>query len=429
MTLLVTTVVTLLALILMKLGLSSYNGRALAAVALTTWLAFHLFVMVPMQYFSPAGELRLMRNVVQVIPRVPGQIISVHVRSQDKVKPGQPLFNIDPRDYEAEVRRLEGVLAGAETQAALLEEQVHSAELTLELSHQQLAAAEARYTSGSQEKLVRANASAKAAHANSLMADKDMERQRTLFTDKVISSEEYDKTRQAQVVALNELRAAQADEAAAEIELAGGQNMVDSAKERVSLAESELKQAQINRDARSNGVNPLIAQAQEQLVIARLKLDWTTVTSEIEGTALNVQLLPGQQVGTTPVMLVQDDARTQFQTAIGQSVVRNIKVGDPAEMFFEYYPGKHCPAHVILIGEGLREGELVPSGNLPGTLDLNRRQSPIIVRLKPDDPQLATILPTGAGGVAAIYTQQGVITPFVRKLTERMRSWWKFIRP
>ncbi len=95
-------------------------------------------------------------------------------------------------------------------------------------------------------------------------------------------------------------------------------------------------------------------------------------------------------------------------------------------MFLDMFPGKHFPAKVESIGEGVAEGQLTPTGNLPSSADLKKR-SPIIVRLVPEDPRLAESLPTGSGGIGSVFTETFKMTSIPRKVIGRMLSWWKFV--
>jgi multidrug resistance efflux pump len=428
MNLLVTLVGTLLVFVLMKIHVLKFSGRGLIIVALVINMGFRFFVLVPMQYYSPAGELRVMRNTLQVVPRVSGQVVAVHVKSHEKVAAGDPLFSIDRRPFAEEVKRLEGALSDAETRAGLLEEQLRSAESNLELSRQKLVIATAQFKTTSEELLLGAIAATQAARATSANADSEWERMQPLVASNAVSAQEFDNAREAQAVAQNNLRAAEANEAAARIAVKTSENQIEAARQSVYLSESAVRQAKLNFESRSNGENPMVVQARALLEEAKLKLEWTTVSAPITGTVASVNILPGQQVGNSPVLILQNDVDTKFYVALEQSVLRNVRVGDRAEMFLDIFPGEHFPATVESIGEGVAEGQLTPTGNLASSADLQKR-SPIIVRLVPDDPGLAASLPTGAGGIGAVFTDKFKVTAIPRKVICRMLSWWKFVMP
>ena len=73
-------------------------------------LALLLGLFIPMQWGAPAGPGVIVRNSVQIIPSVAGEVIDVPVEANTPVKQGDVLFRIDPTTYEAQVRALEAQL-------------------------------------------------------------------------------------------------------------------------------------------------------------------------------------------------------------------------------------------------------------------------------------------------------------------------------
>src|SRR5262249_13399728 len=55
-------------------------------------------------------------NVVGIAPRVRGQIIALHIVDNQAVKEGDPLFEIDPEDYEDILKRAQAALATLDRQ-------------------------------------------------------------------------------------------------------------------------------------------------------------------------------------------------------------------------------------------------------------------------------------------------------------------------
>lgn len=60
---------------------------------------------------------------------LPGVVVSVEVKEGERVKPGQPLFNLDTRQVEADVRVKQAMLASAKSQLAKLQAMPRSEEL------------------------------------------------------------------------------------------------------------------------------------------------------------------------------------------------------------------------------------------------------------------------------------------------------------
>src|SRR5262249_47526617 len=70
-------------------------------------------------------------NVVGIAPRVRGQIIALHVVDNQAVKGGDPLFGVDPEDYELDLRTVQAALATLDRQIVVARAQ--DAQLTFQV--------------------------------------------------------------------------------------------------------------------------------------------------------------------------------------------------------------------------------------------------------------------------------------------------------
>ena len=77
-------------------------------------LLLFLFLFVPMQWGAPSGPAVVVRNNVQIVPNVRGQVIEVPVKANTKLNKGDVLFRIDPTQYQAKVDQLTAQLKLAE---------------------------------------------------------------------------------------------------------------------------------------------------------------------------------------------------------------------------------------------------------------------------------------------------------------------------
>src|SRR4029079_18565629 len=67
-------------------------------------LMFGLFI--PMGWGAPQGPAMVVRNSVQIVPNVAGEVIDVPVVANTPLKAGDVLFKIDPVPYQAQVDAL-----------------------------------------------------------------------------------------------------------------------------------------------------------------------------------------------------------------------------------------------------------------------------------------------------------------------------------
>ena len=85
------------------------------------WLVFLLIVLfIPMQWGAPSGAVTLYKPVIEVIPNVSGEVISVEAEPRKPMKKGDVIFRIDPTVYDAKVEELQArkALAAANLERA-----------------------------------------------------------------------------------------------------------------------------------------------------------------------------------------------------------------------------------------------------------------------------------------------------------------------
>jgi len=77
-------------------------------------LALLVGLFIPMGWGAPSGPVAVVRNSVQIIPSVAGEVVEVPVVANTPVKEGDVLFRIDPTTYQAQVQGIEAQLKFAE---------------------------------------------------------------------------------------------------------------------------------------------------------------------------------------------------------------------------------------------------------------------------------------------------------------------------
>ncbi|QOL27181.1 HlyD family secretion protein [Thalassotalea sp. LPB0316] len=94
-----------------------------------TWallVPFEFFLIlgffIPLQWGAPAADVRALAYTVPITPNVAGQVTEVLVEPNVEIQKGQPLFTIDPTQYEAALEGLQAQLALAKTRLKQSEE-------------------------------------------------------------------------------------------------------------------------------------------------------------------------------------------------------------------------------------------------------------------------------------------------------------------
>lgn len=80
-----------------------------AGAAYAGWRLYHLYITNPW-----TRDCQVRANVVGIAPRISGPVIQVAVKDNQEVKQGDLLFQIDPADYQAQVRISQGQVLNAE---------------------------------------------------------------------------------------------------------------------------------------------------------------------------------------------------------------------------------------------------------------------------------------------------------------------------
>ncbi len=93
-------------LIFFKLELLPWNRKSQITVGAIGVTAILLLVFSMNLYQPYSQDVRVYRNVVQVVPRVTGRVVEVAVKPNTLVQRGDVLFRIDPEPLQYEVDRL-----------------------------------------------------------------------------------------------------------------------------------------------------------------------------------------------------------------------------------------------------------------------------------------------------------------------------------
>jgi multidrug resistance efflux pump len=109
---LVNTYIALLALFVWLRFIPLNTFWKLSPVVVLLVLLIGLFI--PMGWGAPSGSAAVIRNSVQIVPSVAGEVVEVPVTANTPVKAGDVLFRIDPTTYQAQVDAIDAQLKLAE---------------------------------------------------------------------------------------------------------------------------------------------------------------------------------------------------------------------------------------------------------------------------------------------------------------------------
>ncbi|WP_017346945.1 HlyD family secretion protein [Pantoea sp. A4] len=265
-------------------------------------------------------------NAVTIAPKASGYVVKLLVTDNQRVKKGDLLVEIDPRDNAAQRDQ-------AKAQLGLAQAQLHQAQAQLSLSRVQYPAQRDQ-----------ALADQAKAQANLLNAQADDRRQRAV-DPRATTQRNIDN-------ASAQLRSAQAQ--------------LQSAKAQVEVASQvalQIRQQETNVEARQQQVD----QAQAQLNTAELNLSYTQVRAPYDGfvTKRNVQVGTLVQAGTALFSLVSPDI--WITANFKESQLQHMNPGDKVTISVDALPDLKLEGHVdsIQMGTGSRFSTF-PSENATG---------------------------------------------------------------
>jgi multidrug resistance efflux pump len=196
-----------------------------------------------------AGLVEPRSENIAVGSHLPGVVAEVFVQVGQRVKQGEPLFRLDDRQLQAELRMRQAALAAAQAQLRRLESMPRPEELP---------ASEARV---------------REAQAQVLDQEQLHRRAEALYRDRAVAEEELVRRKQALAVAREQLERAKADDSL----LKAGAWDADKAVARAA-----------------------VEQAQAQLGQTRTELGRLVVTAPIDATVLQKNVRAGEYVGAPP---------------------------------------------------------------------------------------------------------------------------------
>jgi membrane fusion protein (multidrug efflux system) len=279
------------------------SGRKFIVIAVIILLAIGAGIFYWRSTFTEdTDDAQVDGDLYQVSSRVTGQVVKVYVEDNQEIQAGQPIAEIDPRDYQVALEQAEANLASA--QAAAIQQTVNvpitsvnvhtsvsntssdvqGSTATVEQARKQAQAAEARVA---------------AAKATAVKSRLDVERYTPLVQKDVISKQQYDAA--VATDASNQAAVLEAEATVIAQQAAVTQALQKLAQSRYTAAESVKNgpdQVRIQQ-ARANAALADVKEAQAKVDQARLNLSYTHIVAPTTGIVnkKNVQVGANLSIG------------------------------------------------------------------------------------------------------------------------------------
>lgn len=327
------------------------------------------------RYTPYTTQARVQGYVIGVAPQVSGIVTEVYVANNERVEADQPLFQIDPSQYEIALAK-----ARSDYENAL--RQVDAGDAGVDA----------------------ARANLRSALANLDKAQKDTERLERLYRE------------DPGTISTRRLEISQAT--------------LDQSKAAVTAAEAGIKQAiEAKGGDSSEEKNTILAIARTGVEKAELDLQHTTVRATDRGMITDLRTDVGSFSGAgQPLMTLISLSDVWIEAQFTENNLGHIVAGTPVEIVFDSLPGEVFGGVIDNIGLGVSSGRTAKPGTLP-TVDNDRdwlraaQRFPVIVKFDPrQDERLMPQLRMGGQASVIAYSEGAWLTRILGKLYVRFMS-------
>jgi membrane fusion protein, multidrug efflux system len=294
-------------------------------------------------------------DAVQITPKVGGTVVALHVTDNQAVKAGDPILDIDPRDYEVAVENARATLDGAEAQAAVARANLDLVKITTAATLEQSESALAH----AQASLAQSQAQAVIAEAEAVRASRDAARYEELQRESVASRQRYEqaiaqsKSATAQVVASKEaikVAAAQVGEARGQL------NIAKSGPQQVAVKEAELAAAEAH-----------VAASHAALDQVLLNLSYTKIIAPHDGIITKRNVQQGDVVQKDQSLGALVFGTPWVSANFKETQLTRMSVGQPVDITVDAYPDKVFKGRIDSIQRGTgAHFSLLPPENATG---------------------------------------------------------------
>lgn len=351
---------------------SGGGTRVGALIVVALIVASLLWYFVADRLTPYTSQARVQAFVVPVAAEVAGKVLTVHVKNNDDVRRGEPLFDIDPSQYQIALQR-------ARSDYESVRRSVNAASAAVEA----------------------ARASLQAAQANHVKAEKDATRQERLYAE------------DPGAISVRRLESAQATRV--------------QARSQEKAAEADLRRAQESA-GESDENNSQLLSARSAIEKAELDLQRTRVVAPARGLVTDLRTEVGQfaQAGA-PAMTLITIHDFWIDADLTENNLGNVDAGDEVAIVLDVWPGEVFKGRVRSVGSGVSSGQQTSPGTLP-TIENSRdwlRQAqrfPVAIEFDPAEGKRLPDIRIGGQAEVLVYTGEHPLMNFLGACYIRLMS-------
>lgn len=347
--------------------------------------------------FESTDDAQVDGHLNPIGARIDGAVVKVYVENNQMVKAGDPLVDLDPRDYKV---ALDQAMAGLAQARSMVTEQRPNVPITQVQNVTNIAGAEASVANAkaalaaAQRDRQSYAAKLTASQATNAKAQADLQRYALLIKKQEVSQQEYEEAvaaakEGAATVAANRaaLQAATQTIAQRKAQLTQAQNQL-AQYERVAPRALAIRKAMVQ----SNEANVEMAEAQVEQ--AELKLSYCHIVAPVAGIIMSRTAEVGQHVAAGQALVTIVQVNNLWVTAnFKETQLRNLRPGQSATIHIDAL-GRDFKGYVDSIGGSTGAvASVLPPENATGNYVKVVQRIPVRIRFKADQKGLARLRP------------------------------------
>lgn len=346
--------------------------------------------------YESTDDAQIDGHLNPVSARVGGHVQKLMVDDNQYVQAGQPLLQIDARDYEVIVARAKADYdnAVAEAQAAGVNVPITSTSTTSQLAaaNAEVATAEASLAAARQQ-YDAANAQMAQTEANNVKAQNDLARYKQLVSKQEISQQQYDQAYAAAQAGTAGVDAARAAAAAAQQQIRAAQSRVTQAEANQRAASTGPEQVKAIR-SRAQSAEAQVEAKKAALDQAQLNLQYTTIVSPVNGVVTSRTVEVGQNVQPGQELMRIINLDDIWVTAnLKETQLRDMRVGQQVTIHVDT-TGQDYKGHLQSIaGASGAVTSLLPPENATGNFVKVVQRIPVKITFDPGETRQHVLRP------------------------------------
>ena len=324
-------------------------------------------------------------DVTPLSTKVTGIVTSVDVSDYQQVHKGELLFELEDKDFQAQVAQASAAVEAAKAaiednrrQIELQDTRIQSALAGIDEAKAQIAAAQA---------------GKEAVEANLVQARSERNRQEGLYATQSATQQTLEQAVANEQSLAGQYASRDADLTEAMTALRSSELSAETQRRQKTVLESQDLQLAADLRAKQAG-----------MVASQVSLGYTKIFAPSDGSVGERQVRPGQLVSPGTEVIPFLDRTLWVQANYKETQLTNVRVGDAAEIRIDEYPGQVIRGKVIEIAPASgSQFALLPPDNATGNYTKVVQRIPVKIVL--DDTELARKLRPGLSVIATIHTK------------------------